>query len=159
MGVGQPSNSPFRWHSECDEQLLNLTTNTDKSHISVTILRPSLFMQDMSKSPHFAPVISSEDRFYQLGKASGPNETPGSFTDSYRIAQVDARDIAAVASYVLSEPVSRHAGNTYILNGPRALLWGDIATAISKAIGRPIKAAMLSDIDISTNSLETDTCT
>lgn len=141
---GQPSNSPFRWHSECDEQLIRMCDRdtTCTREVGVTILRPSLFMQDMTRR-HFAPLICKQDLFYQLGTA--PDSGEGDYTDQYKIAMVDARDIAAVAACALSEPVSKHAHNTYILSGPKALLWNDVAVAISAACGRPISAVMLSD--------------
>ena len=147
---GQPSNSPFRWHSECDEQLLQACSERGvlcgtASTVAVTILRPSLFMQDMTRR-HFAPLIVSKDIFYQLGCAPSSGAGVGAvFEDRYRIAMVDARDIADVAACVLSEDTTKHAYNTYILSGPRALLWGDVAAAISHVCGRQIKADLLSD--------------
>ncbi|CAM9288905.1 unnamed protein product [Ectocarpus fasciculatus] len=138
---GQPSNSPFRWHSECDEQLLQMCDRSRSCGrgVAVTLLRPSLFMQDMTRR-HFAPVIVEEDKFYQLGLMQG-----GCCVDGYRIAMVDSRDIADVAATVLSQPVSAHAGNTYILSGPRALSWRDVAEAITAVCGRPVQAHVLSD--------------
>ena len=142
---GQPSNSPFRWHSECDEQLLRLCSQSFQTsrHVDVTILRPSLFMQDMTRR-HFAPLIREKDIFYQLGSAPKSRDSK-CYEDSYGIAMVDARDIADVAACALSEPIEKHAHNTYILSGPNALLWGDVADAISSVCGRHIKAVMLSD--------------
>ena len=43
--------------------------------------------------------------------------------------------------------MEKHANNTYILSGPKALLWGDVAMAISHACGRTITATLLSDKD------------
>ena len=128
---GQPSNSPFRWHHECDEQLLQ-----EWGDMGVTLLRPSLFMQDLSR-PMFAPDICSTDTFYNLGEY-------GAGDCSYRIAMVDARDIADVAAQVLVDPMP-HTGNTYVLTGPEALNWSDVASALSKACGRAISARYLSD--------------
>ena len=108
------------------------------------MLRPSLFFQDMTRR-HFAPQIRQASQFFQLGKFS--NSSSGVYEDSYRIAQVDAKDIADVAACCLAEGVSRHAGNTYVLNGPKALSWEDIAASISGAVGRTVKAVMLSDVE------------
>ena len=145
---GQPSNSPFRWHSECDDQLLQWCAIAQASgrDVSVSVIRPSLFMQDMIR-PHFAPVICRTDCFYQLGKLcnTGSVAAHGVYQDLYRIAMVDVRDIAEVCACVLTESVHKHAGHTYLLCGPRALSWGDVAAAISSACGRPITASMLSD--------------
>jgi len=147
---GQPSNSPFRWHSECDEQLLRACDRHAGSchrDVAVTLLRPSLFLQDMTRR-HFAPLIRTKDTFHQLGAAhyrDGDYGTAPTFEDCYRIAMVDARDIADVAACALSEAVDKHASNTYILSGPRALLWSDVATAISRACGRQVNAVLLGD--------------
>ena len=168
---GQPSNSPFRWHSDCDEQLISMTNGNFESHtnnnegvdgnintsnittdgkgerkslrnIAITILRPSLFLQDMARS-HFSKDITNTDTFYQLGKLNNENI----ITDGYRIAQVDARDIASVAAIALTENVNLHKGNTYNLTGPRALNWGDIALAISRVVGRKITTSLLNDVE------------
>ncbi|CAE7802606.1 easG [Symbiodinium microadriaticum] len=153
---GQPSNSPFRWHSECDDQLLQKCAFAKASggcDIAATIIRPSLFMQDMTRR-HFAPVIREEDTFYQLGKLDAAasarigtedHNVPMDYQDLYRIAMIDARDIAEVCACALTEPISAHANNTYIVTGPRALSWSDVAGAISNACGRGITATMLGD--------------
>mmetsp|Transcript_22729 Transcript_22729/g.29671 ORF Transcript_22729/g.29671 Transcript_22729/m.29671 type:complete len:96 (+) Transcript_22729:359-646(+) len=40
-----------------------------------------------------------------------------------------------------------HDHNTYILSGPNALSWNDVAQAISKVCGRQIHAKLLSDVE------------
>ena len=140
--------------------------------VCVTLLRPSLFMQDMTRR-HFAPHIIASNVFYQLGKLStvavevevklGTNENSnnnninnnnttittttyaGTYIDGYTIAMVDARDIGDVAACVLSEPPTNH-NNTYILCGPKSYSWTDIAIAISTATGRNITPILLSDV-------------
>ena len=54
-----------------------------------------------------------------------------------KIGMVDARDIAAVAVKALSE--EGHEGKTYILTGPKAISYHDIAKALTNALGREIK--------------------
>jgi uncharacterized protein YbjT (DUF2867 family) len=144
---GQPTNSPFRWHSDCDESLIRhcdrYGDNPCKRDVDVTVLRPSLFMQDFARR-HFAPVIKEKDTFYQLGSAG---RAEGEWNDSYRIAQVDARDIADVAALALGEPVEKHANNTYYLTGPEALNWQDVADAISTVTNRTIYPTLVGDAE------------
>jgi len=53
-----------------------------------------------------------------------------------RIGLVDVRDIAAVAVAALTE--DGHTGETYIVTGPEALSFVDIAAKLSRAIGKPV---------------------
>jgi uncharacterized protein YbjT (DUF2867 family) len=49
---------------------------------------------------------------------------------------VHVRDIAAVATTVLTE--EGHEGKTYTITGPAAITHTEMASALSKAIGRPV---------------------
>lgn len=90
------------------------------SGVPFTILRPGTFMQNMLAS---APTIQAQNRFFMpVGDA--------------RISHVDARDIAAVAVEALTKP--GHAGKTYTITGPAALTYGEVADALSQALGRTI---------------------
>jgi uncharacterized protein YbjT (DUF2867 family) len=53
-----------------------------------------------------------------------------------RVSAVDVRDIAAVASIALTE--EGHDGKTYTITGPRAVTHTEMASALTKAIGRPV---------------------
>jgi uncharacterized protein YbjT (DUF2867 family) len=53
-----------------------------------------------------------------------------------RISMIDVRDIGEVAVKALTEP--GHAGNTYVLTGPEALTYFDVARRLSDAVGKPI---------------------
>jgi len=50
---------------------------------------------------------------------------------------VDARDIAAVAIYSLSE--EGHENKTYVLTGPKAVSYSDVAKSLTTNLGREIK--------------------
>jgi uncharacterized protein YbjT (DUF2867 family) len=91
------------------------------SGMAYTFLRPNLFMQGLLA---FAPTIKEHHALYApAGDA--------------RVSVVDVRDIAAAAVAALVEP--GHAGRVYDLTGPEALSHADIASALSRALGRPIR--------------------
>jgi uncharacterized protein YbjT (DUF2867 family) len=52
------------------------------------------------------------------------------------VSIVDVRDIAAVAAAALTE--SGHEDKTYDITGPEALTHGEMASRLSKAIGRQV---------------------
>ena len=88
--------------------------------IAWTFLRPNLFFQGLLA---FARSIAAEGRFYApIGDA--------------RVSAVDVRDIAAVAAIALTG--SGHEGATYTLTGPAPVTHGDIAAALTCALGRDI---------------------
>lgn len=86
-----------------------------------TFLRANSFMQNVVT--YMAPPIRSEGVFFS---ASGPA----------RISHVDVRDLAAVAVHALTR--RGHEGRAYTLTGPEALTYDEIASELSRAIGRPI---------------------
>jgi uncharacterized protein YbjT (DUF2867 family) len=88
--------------------------------VPYTILRGSTFMQNFLGQ---AGSIASQDAFYG---AAGEG----------KVGFVDARDIAAVAAAVLTEP--GHEGQVYDVTGPETLSYADVARVISKVAGRPI---------------------
>lgn len=91
------------------------------SGMAWTILRPHVFMQNLLE---LAPRIAQEGT---VRSASGDG----------RIPFIDTRDIAAVAAVTLTAP--GHEGKKYVLTGPEALSYGDVARIIGDAIGRNIE--------------------
>jgi uncharacterized protein YbjT (DUF2867 family) len=91
------------------------------SGIPHTLLRSNAYMQNILA---LAPAIAATSSF---GSAAGQGRT----------GMVDARDVAAVAAAIASAPVP-HAGQTYWLTGPELLSNYDVATALSKLLGRTI---------------------
>jgi uncharacterized protein YbjT (DUF2867 family) len=88
--------------------------------IDYTFLRPNLFFQGLLA---FASSIASTNRFFApIGNAA--------------VSAVDVRDIASVAVAALTE--SGHENRTYNLTGPRAITHGQMAAALSAAVGRTI---------------------
>ena len=53
-----------------------------------------------------------------------------------KIGMIDVRDIADVAVKVLTE--EGHEGKTYTLTGPESISFHDVATGLSKAIGKQV---------------------
>ena len=104
--------------------------------IAWTFLRPNGFMQNIVT--YMGKTIKSEGVFYSaIGEA--------------KISHVDVRDIAAVAVKTLTEP--GHEGKAYTLSGPEALTYTDIATELSKVLGRSISHISLSPSDLKSGML------
>src|SRR5262245_41296471 len=99
------------------------------SGLPFTFVQPSFFMQNLLWS---ADPIKTRGEFY-----SSIGSTPAS--------HVDARDIAAVITATLSEPLDRHAGRIHLVTGPAALTFDQIAEVCSRVVGRPVRYVNLTD--------------
>ena len=85
------------------------------------IVRPNQFLQSVSEST--IPSIDEDGHVYvDAGDA--------------RISTADTRDVAAVASILLTE--GGHNGAHYDVTGPQALSYHDVASELSSALGREI---------------------
>jgi uncharacterized protein YbjT (DUF2867 family) len=93
------------------------------SGLAWSVLRPSAFM---SNALAWVPQLRAGD----LVRAP--------FAGA-RAATVDPADIAAVAALALLEP--GHAGQTYRLTGPEALLPADRVAVLAEVLGRPLRFA------------------
>jgi uncharacterized protein YbjT (DUF2867 family) len=103
----------LRYHATVERRIRELG-------IGFTFLRPNLYFQGLLA---FQPMIAAEGHFVApIGDA--------------RVSAVDVRDIAAVAAIALSE--EGHDGKTYTITGPAAVTHIEMASALSKAIGRPV---------------------
>jgi uncharacterized protein YbjT (DUF2867 family) len=101
-----------RWHAEVEQRLKD-------SGVAYTILRANDFMQNYLHqiSMTVADAISGAARDGRAGL-------------------VDARDVAAAAAAVLTEP--GHAGEVYEVTGPQALTKAEVFAIISRVTGRHI---------------------
>lgn len=88
-----------------------------------TNLRPGFFAQNLETS--YRKDIVNDDRIY----------VPAGYTP---VNWIDVRDIAEIAAIVLSEP-ERHRGKSYTLAGPGPVPWSEITSALTSAVGRPIR--------------------
>ena len=91
------------------------------SGLAWTVLRPSAFM---SNALRWLPQLRAGD----LVRAPFAG---------VRAAVVDPLDIAAVAALALRSP--GHAGRTYRLTGPEALLPADQVAVLAEVLGRPLR--------------------
>lgn len=94
--------------------------------IPFTFLRPNGFMQNAVI--YNARPINEHNAFF------------GSEGDG-RVSQIDIRDVAAVATKVLTSPDPErdgHIGKAYTLTGPEALTNAEIAQMLSRELGREI---------------------
>ena len=105
----------------------------EASGIEWTFLRPNSFMQNVVT--FMSETIKAESVFY-------------SASDQGKIAHVDVRDIAAVAVKALTESEPIHFGQAYTLTGPEALSYDDLASELSKVLGRTISHISLSPEDL-----------
>src|SRR5262245_8019980 len=120
LGASDHSKSPIgRAHYAAEQELI-------ASRMRWVILRPHVFMQNLLDQ---RPAIVREGRFFA---ASGDAKIPF----------VDTRDIAAVAAVTLTH--SGHEGKKYVLTGPEALSYVEVARILSDTIGRPITYVPLS---------------
>jgi uncharacterized protein YbjT (DUF2867 family) len=86
-----------------------------------TLLKPTFFMQNTMMA---AQTISSQGVIYwDVGDG--------------KIGVIDVRDIVDVALAVLTG--SGHEGKSYILTGPQAISFHDVAATFSKVLGKDVK--------------------
>jgi uncharacterized protein YbjT (DUF2867 family) len=88
--------------------------------LAFTHLQPNQFMQVYL---HFQPTIASQGKFCAGSKDS-------------LVSPVDVRDIAAVAVSVLAG--TGHEGKTYVITGPQALTYSDLADKFSAAMAKKV---------------------
>ena len=102
-----------KWHGQAEDYL-------KASGLAWTMLRPNFFMQNLLGQ---ARQIAAEGRIYQpVGDA--------------RASFIDVRDIASVAARALVE--DGHEGEAYVLTGPEALSYAEVAAKLSEAAGREV---------------------
>jgi uncharacterized protein YbjT (DUF2867 family) len=63
--------------------------------------------------------------------------------DDAKIAMIDRRDLAAVAALTLTE--TGHDGRTYVLTGPEAITYHDVAEQMSQVLGRTVEFVNVPD--------------
>jgi uncharacterized protein YbjT (DUF2867 family) len=97
------------------------------SGLPYTLLRSNAYMQNTLM---LAPVIAKTSSF-------------GSSAGKGLVGMVDARDVAAVAAEIAVSPVG-HAAATYWLSGPELISNDDVASVLSKLVGRTITYRELS---------------
>jgi uncharacterized protein YbjT (DUF2867 family) len=123
--VGAAPESPvafWDWHDRVERHLM-------ASAVPGVILRSSFYMTNVLAA---AEQVASEGRLYAPAGAA-------------RIAMIDPRDVGAAAAAVLS--TAGHDGRTYVLTGPEAITYAEIAAALSAATGRAVEFTDVPDQD------------
>jgi len=116
-GMGADSRTApelLRLHGETDDRLRG-------SGVPFTILQPNSFHQN---------ILSSVNTIREQGSFYLPLKNAAQST-------VDIRDISAVAAKVLT--TSGHEGKTYVITGPEALTFHQVAERLSSVLGRNIQ--------------------
>jgi uncharacterized protein YbjT (DUF2867 family) len=103
-----------RQHAEIEDALVS-------SGLPYTILRPQSFMQNTLL---VASSLATDGTIYQP------------FKDA-RLAMIDARDVGEVAAKVLVG--QGHDGKVYTLTGPATISFDDIAQALGRLVGKPVR--------------------
>lgn len=123
MGAGELPSTLQRWHGQIEQHL-------EQSGMAWTQLRPNMFMQNIR---WFTQTIAQAGVIYNT-----IGDTP--------ISHVDARDVAAVAAICLAEP--GHEQQRYVLTGPEAITFAEIAEQFSQILDRPIAAVQIPAADL-----------
>jgi len=110
-----------------DNPIRQVEEHVRASGLAFTFLHPTWFMQNFTTS-HAGAI--------KAGTLAEP-------AADARTGFIDARDIAAVAAKALLEP--GHEGKTYTLTGAELLSRAEVAAAISKELGRPVRYLPVTD--------------
>jgi NAD(P)H dehydrogenase (quinone) len=97
-----------------------VAAHLDALGLPVTYLAPSLYMENL---------LAAADTIRKEGTIRAP-------AGRGRVGFVAARDVAAVAARVLTSP--RHDDAIYVLTGPEALRYADVAQRISAVFAREV---------------------
>ena len=110
------------WHGQMEQHLR-------ESGVGWVILRSSWYMSNLLAA---APQVAAEGRLY--APAGGA-----------RIAMIDPRDVGAAAAGVLSS--AGHEGQTYLLTGPDAITYAQVAAELSAATASKVEFIDVPDDD------------
>jgi len=97
------------------------------SGLGWTVLQPTFFMDNVVT--YGGATIAAEGALYG---AAGEG----------RAAYVSTADIAEVAAAILQSP-GEHRGQTYVITGAKAFADDEVATAVSDALGKPVRSIAL----------------
>jgi uncharacterized protein YbjT (DUF2867 family) len=121
VGADPDTDARFlRWQGQCEEVLR-------ASGIPAVVLRSSTHMTNVLFA---ADTIKSDGRIF----------TP---LDEAKIAMVDRRDLAGVAALALTE--AGHEGRGYLVTGPQAITYREVAAQLSEVVGRSVEYADVPD--------------
>jgi uncharacterized protein YbjT (DUF2867 family) len=104
----------WRWHALIEQHL-------EQSSVPSVVLRPSFLMTNL---------LAAADQVRGQGMLVAPAGTA-------RISMIDPSDVAAVAAVALTG--DGHVGHTYVLSGPDALDYGQVAAALTEVTGSAVR--------------------
>jgi len=108
----------------CDVRFMlshrQVAAHLDATGLPVTYLASALYMEDL---------LATADTIREAGEVSVP-------AGHGRVGFVAASDVAVVAARVLTSP--DHAGATYVVTGPEALRFKDVAARVSAVFAREV---------------------
>jgi len=98
------------------------------SGVPHTILRAGFFAQNLCRdiTTHAVDIAAHNEIYVPAGAG--------------RTTFVDSRDVAEVAVNIMADP-ALHAGQSYVLTGPEALDYSEVAALFTTELGRPIRYA------------------
>jgi uncharacterized protein YbjT (DUF2867 family) len=102
------------WHGRVEQHL-------SASGVPAVFLRSSFYMSNVLAS---AEQVAAEGRLYAPAGAA-------------RIAMIDPRDVGAAAAAVMTG--AGHEGRTYVLTGPEAITYAQVAGELAAATDRPVE--------------------
>jgi uncharacterized protein YbjT (DUF2867 family) len=102
------------WHGRIEHYLRH-------SRISSVALRSSFYMSNL---------LAAREQIVHEGRIYAP-------AGNARIAMLDPRDLGHAAAAVLTS--DGHAGRTYVLTGPEAITYAQVAAELSAATGRDVE--------------------
>ncbi|MEU0878130.1 NAD(P)H-binding protein [Lentzea sp. NPDC005914] len=108
------ASEPGSWHHRSEQP-------TRDSGLGWTVLRPGSFASNLL---HYAPMIKNGDPV--------PN-----WTSAGAIGVIDPRDVAAVATEVLTS--ADHTGQEYVLTGPQLLTFDQQIAVLNEVLGKEIR--------------------
>ncbi len=123
----------FVYHSVLHPQIQALPHHWNKVFVEEAVLESGLNFTILQPSSYMQNVLQDWDGITQRGV-----HTLG-FSVQAKLALVDLEDVAEVAGKVTGNP--DHFGAVYELAGPEMLSGEDKARALSKALGRTVRAA------------------
>jgi uncharacterized protein YbjT (DUF2867 family) len=115
LGAEPGSRVPFwDWHGGLERHLR-------ASGLASVVLRPQFYMSNL---------LGSAETIKEAGAIFAP-------AGGAKIPMIDPRDVAAAAAAVLTE--DGHDGQTYVLTGPEAITFDEVAFCLSEVAGRTIR--------------------
>jgi len=99
-----------------------IAVHLDATGLPVTYLAPNLFMENL---------LEAADTIRDLGTIFAP-------AGQGRIGFVAASDVARVAARILTDDGGGHEDQTYVLTGPEALSYADVAARVSTVFAREV---------------------